>query len=171
MLLSSGGFNRTAGLQRLDGQYSNVVRLASGENDALAADVTGNGRDEVLTVWRQARIWAVKDSNGNLLSNRPWGEPTDFVHTCDWDGDGKSDRVVTRFGTNGVLQWFVAAESGAVFIENFGLNLDEVSCKADYDGDGQLDMRAYRNSSGNWYLRNSNSERSIQFGLPGDIPL
>jgi hypothetical protein len=57
-------------------------------------------------------------------------------------------------------------------------NLDDVSVKGDFDGDGRTELTVYRPSTGEWFIRNSSAAYApgagnwyFQWGLAGDVPL
>ncbi|MDW8305422.1 MAG: VCBS repeat-containing protein, partial [Acidobacteriota bacterium] len=95
----------------------------------------------------------------------------------DFNGDGRSDWVVTR-NISGLLYWFIqptGATSGTVI--QFGLGTDK-PVPADYDGDGILDIAVWR-ETGNpepnrayfYILRSStNTFQAVMFGTTGDDP-
>ena len=92
----------------------------------------------------------------------------------DFNGDGKSDWVVTR-PTNGNAVWYISingtGESRGV---QWGLSSD-LRVPADYDGDQKDDIAVYRSVSGGnsvfYILRSSdNTFRGEYFGIEGDDP-
>ncbi len=172
VLVSSSGFNRDAAL--LGNSAANItVALGGYANDPVVGDFTGNGKDDFATVWQLVRFWTFKDSNNVMLSSLPWGEPGDTPLACDWDGDSIQDRIIVRVKSNNLFEWYAASATGPVYTETFGSLGDLPNCNRDYDGDGQADLRVFRNSTGQWFIRNSvtNEMGTYSFGLPGDIPL
>ena len=101
-------------------------------------------------------------------------------NTLDFNGDGKTDWVVTRNtggGANGQLTWYVQNNGVAGGqIVPWGLQTD-VATPGDFDGDGKTDLVVYRPGNGTWYTRYSSAGYSYatytarQWGLPGDTPL
>jgi len=164
-LLSGNGYNPALG---------SVVQLGNSEHQPLAGDYNGDGQADLFAVWTPARLWSIKDRQNNILEQQlPWGLPGDGIDSCDWDGDGRSDRLVTRINpTTSLLEWFVAGSNGVVYTKSFGIFGDIPGCNGDYDGDGVSDSRVWRPQDGNWFVDGSSGEQlMIQFGLPGDIPL
>ena len=171
-LLSSAGFDREGALSGTPNR-SLAVQLGNSEFDAMAADINGDGRDDFVTVWQPQRLWFAKDSDDNLISQLGWGVPGDEAKSCDWDGDGAADSVIARDNHETWLkEWYVVSPTGAVYTDQFGLVGDKTGCSADYDGDGNNDLRVWRPGDGNWFIKSGNApERMIQWGLFGDIPL
>ena len=172
VLLSSGGYNRNGAISGST-QAMMHINLGGFGHDLVVGDFTGDGKDDFTVVWQLIRFWTVKDQSNNMLYSLPWGNPGDTPHACDWDTDSVDDRVITRPNSQGTIDWFVAASSGAVYVDTFGSFGDRISCDKDYDGDGIIDRTIFRNSTGEWYIKQSttNTLRKIQFGLPGDITL
>jgi subtilisin family serine protease len=172
VLRSSSGFNRSAALLGSD-QSLMTVSFPGAGNDPVTGDFDGDGADDFVTVWQLIRFWSLKNHSGQLLSSLPWGEPGDTPLGCDWDNNGTSDRIAVRVNPNLTLDWFAASDSGPVYTANFGSLGDVPSCSADYDGDGKMDLRVFRRTTGEWFIKQStdNSVRAISFGLPGDIAL
>lgn len=97
----------------------------------------------------------------------------------DYDGDGRSDIVVTR-QMNGGLFWFIRYATGEeVPYFQFGLaptadTADQVVA-GDYDGDGRYQPAVVREEVDGglyWYVRDQEGEAARnQWGLHNDIPL
>lgn len=172
VLLSSGGFDRDGALR---GAGSSMISVTNGGHgwDAVTGDFNGDGADDFAAVFQLVRFWSVVNRNGDMLFSLPWGEPGDTPLSCNWDGDGVSDRVVVRHGPEKKLNWFTVTNNNLVYTRSFGKNGDKASCANDYDGDGISDTAVYRGSSGRWYIRSSATGRTRRhiFGLPGDIAL
>ncbi len=99
----------------------------------------------------------------------------------DFDGDGKSDYVVTRNvsdganSTNQSKYWYISNNATNAFTSySFGLDTD-VNVPADYDGDGKADVAVWRAGApfqAAFYIFQSstNTVRIDYFGQTGDIP-
>ncbi len=172
VLLSSQGFNRSAAFS---GTASSVraVSLGGPANDPVIGDANGDGTDDLGTVWQLVRFWTLKTSENATIYSLPWGMPGDTPLFCNLDSDKIADRVIARVESNNSLSWYTAYGTGAGSVVSFGSLGDTPSCKMDTNGDGQGDYVAFRNNSGIWFLKESNSDliTQYQFGLPGDIPL
>ncbi|HMP47407.1 MAG TPA: VCBS repeat-containing protein [Oligoflexia bacterium] len=108
-----------------------------------------------------------------------YGLPGDTVpnHGHDFDGDGISDIYVVRDGTPsrfpGFRIWYIALSSTGGILETvFGMAGDRVYA-ADMNGDGRAEMVALRPTTYQWFSKNVSSDAitTVQWGLPGDIPL
>lgn len=95
----------------------------------------------------------------------------------DFEGDGQADLAVFRPTDR---NWYLLYSSNNQFQSvSFGLPNDRLVI-GDYDSDGKTDIAAYQTDNpdypglGVWQIRNSsgnNLRRSIQWGLPDDIPI
>ena len=88
--------------------------------------------------------------------------------SADYDGDGKADHAI-RNGAN----WIIRQSSNGQTITVPWQQSSDIAVQNDYDADGKADIATWRNSNGNWYIRqsaNRNSLRQVQWGVPGDIP-
>jgi len=89
----------------------------------------------------------------------------------DYEGDGKSNFAVFRFGT-----WYIAKPTGAPSQNFYAIPFGQTGdspVPADYDGDNKDDIAVFRNAFGIWYvLRSSTSTVSAtQFGIDADRPV
>ena len=171
-LLSSSGFNRSSALSG-NPQAVLSISLGGAGNDPLVGDFNGDGRDEFAAIWQLIRFWSVKSSDNTLLFSLPWGEPGDTPLACDLDGDGASDRVMVRVNDKNLLDWFTALAAGGAQSTTLASLGDLPRCAGDFDGDGKGDPAVFRPTSGDWFVRSSDSGGLLQFqfGLPGDIAL
>ena len=139
---------------------------------------------DALLQARDGRLFGTFDEGGafgtggifRLNESQPGTGSSSFL--ADFDGDGRSDRVV--FGpTTG--RWSVLLSSTQFNVASarqydWGLPGD-VPLVADFDGDTMSDLVVYRPIEGRWYIRFSSSNYSFadwtsyQWGLRGDVPL
>jgi hypothetical protein len=133
------------------------------------ADYDGDGRAD-LAVWRNSdqKFYFVNSSNGvasSLLIGQSSSEPV----SADYDGDGRADHAI-RNGAN----WIIRPSSDGNLITIPWEQSSDLAVRNDYDGDGKCDIATWRDSNGNWYIRQSasgNSLRQVQWGISGDIPV
>jgi len=89
--------------------------------------------------------------------------------SADYDGDGKADQAI-RNGANWIIRQSSTGSSTTVSWEQS----TDVAVPNDYDGDGKCDIATWRDSNGNWYIRQSgsgNSLRQVGWGMSGDKPV
>jgi hypothetical protein len=128
-------------------------------------------------------------SVGNSLAGGPYtvkfsdmtiagATPTNVQHVLDFDGDGKTDPVVTRVTNSpnsGQMRWFVYnSSSGNETETDWGLSTDKL-VPADYDGDHKTDIAVWRAGPpfGSFFYilqSSTNTVRIENFGQMGDDP-
>ena len=89
------------------------------------------------------------DPNPNAIYAQPWGLPTDFPATGDYDGDGKDDFAVVR-RESGKNAWYILPSGGGNFRRiEFGLTTDAVlsDSQNDFNNDGREDLLVARVNS------------------------
>jgi len=123
-----------------------------------------------VTVYQQSSntFYVFRSSNGQV-ETQLLGQTTAAVPVSgDYDGDGKDDYAVKegnvwliKQSLNGYRRTFLWQEANDKPVQN------------DYDGDGIVDIAVWRESTGDWYIRQSSdlSTRFVHWGQPGDIPV
>jgi len=106
-----------------------------------------------------------------MLAALPALAHAQIPNTCDFDGDGKTDPVVTR-NVGGQLQWWILRSTGGLQFASWGVQFDTVLC-GDYDADGKSDITVWRPGApgvaGFWVLQSSNGVPLFEpFGQTGD---
>lgn len=128
----------------------------------LFGDVTGDGRDDAVTVTNG--IWTVYESTGKLFSNgRVWisrfgDQPGEIPMLGDVNGDGRQDAIVFNPAT-GVWRVAMTNDKGSRFLspttwvegDGFGKGSTKVFA-ADVVGDGKVSPVAFYANTGDWMV-------------------
>lgn len=157
---------------------------------AVCRDYDGDGITDLAiyrrgpTATSQAFWWIKPSTGGGEDIVVPFGQTGNGTTTFDtpvpgdYDGDGKFDIAVYRFGLAPANNFIILRSSdGAVEFRPWGnFNTDWI-VPGDYDGDGKYDLAAARTgATGNspmvwWILQSSNGQTRIQqWGLSSDRP-
>jgi len=128
-------------------------------------DFDGDGRADFAVYRPSAQTWFILESSTGSFRAQNFGLENDIPSASDFDGDGRDDIAQFRSGN-----WFVLNSTTGFEADSFGTN-EDLSISGDFDGDGRDDLTVYRN--GEWFIKNSSNGavRSVNFGLPTDIPI
>jgi hypothetical protein len=142
------------------------------------ADYDGDGKADI-TVWRStnATFYTVPSSNTATTQSAGMSfsgytiTSTDKVVSADYDGDGKANYAI-RNGTTWLM--LNSSLSNMTPVTPSGDLSGDIPVPNDYDGDGKCDIAVWRDSNGDWYIRNSgnsNALRQEHWGASGDHPV
>lgn len=158
---------------------------------AVPRDYDGDGKTD-LAVFRKGAtagsqaFWLISQSSNGVQLNLPWGTTGtgtasgDTPVPADYDGDGKTDLAVYRFGGLAPNNSFIVFRSSDTTItyQQWGNFTSDYVLPGDYDGDGKADYCVARTGASStspmtWFiLQSSNSQlRAIPFGITSDIPV
>jgi hypothetical protein len=166
-------------------------------DQAICRDFDGDGKTD-LAVYRrgaaatdQAVWWIRKSTIGpvttgpdfaipfGLTGDTAGGTNGDTPVPGDYDGDGKFDIAVYRFGGLTPNNTFIIQRSsdGGITYQQWGDFQTDYILPGDYDGDGKFDLVAARTGASGtspmvwWILQSSNGQVRIQpFGISSDLP-
>ncbi len=183
------------------GQQSFFIILRSSDNTAqfipwgvfgdtnVARDFDGDGKTDAAIFRRGATAtaqtqWYILRSSDNGVTNVGFGltgngtTSFDSAVPGDYDGDGKFDIAVYRFGLSPANNFIVLRSSDSVvtFQQWGNFNTDYIA-PGDFDGDGKFDYVAARTGATAtspmvWWIRQSSNgqTRTIPFGITSDFP-
>lgn len=157
---------------------------------AVNRDYDGDGITDIAVFRKGASsgtqaFWYIRQSSDGAFRAVQFG--TTGVGTTsgdtpvpgDYDGDGKFDIAVYRFGGLAPNNSFIVLRSSdnALAIAQWGNFTSDYILPGDYDGDGKYDYAVARTGASGtvpmtWFiLQSSNGQfRSLQFGLTSDVP-
>lgn len=158
-------------------------------DQAINRDYDGDGRTDIAvfrpgaTAATQTR-WFILNSSNQSLTLRDFGltgngtSSFDTPIPGDYDGDGKFDIAIYRFGQNPANNYIVLRSSdGVVTYQQWGNFTTDYVVPGDYDGDGKFDLVAVRTGATAtapmvWHiLQSSNNQyRNQTFGFSSDLP-
>jgi len=160
-------------------------------DQACARDFDGDGKTDPAIFRRgavagdQARFYIYQSSNNQqrvaFFGTTGDGTTTgDTPVVGDYDGDGKFDPAVYRFGGLVPNNTFIILRSsdGLVQYQAWGDFQTDYICPGDYDGDGKTDFMAARTGGlattpvDWWLLQSSNGATVVRrFGISSDLPV
>ncbi len=168
-----------------------VVTFGVNGDQAICRDYDGDGKVDIAVYRRGAAPtanaeWWIRQSSTGTNRVVTWGitgTPSvsgDTPVPGDYDGDGKFDVAVYRFGgiaPNNTFLVFRSSDS-AVSFTSWGNFQTDYILPGDYDGDGKFDYAAGRTGATSttpmvwWILQSSNNQvRAVQWGLTSDLPV
>ena len=169
-----------------------IVPFGTFGDQAVARDYDGDGKTDIAVFRRGASAaaqtvwWILQSSNGavRVVPFGTTGNGTSNFDTpvpADYDGDGKVDVAVYRFGLSPANTFIVlrSSDSQVRYTQWGNFNTDYI-VDGDFDGDGKADYTAVRIGSAGaplvWFiLQSSNGQaRFVPFGVSsgtsGDAP-
>jgi hypothetical protein len=158
-------------------------------DQTVARDYDGDGITDVAVFRPGATataqtVWHIRQSSNSAYRIEGFGLTGNGTTTFDtpipgdYDGDGKFDIAVYRFGQTPANNYIVKQSSNdAVTFTQFGNFNTDYILPGDFDGDGKYEIAAARTGATSatpmvWWIRNSSNGqvRSQQFGLSSDLP-
>lgn len=155
----------------------------------VSRDYDGDGITDVA-VFRKgatatdATTWYIRRSSTGTVQVETFGltgngtASLDAPIPGDYDGDGKFDVAVYRFGQAPANNFIIKRSSdGGITYQGFGNFNSDYIVPGDYDGDGKYDLAVARTGATStaplvwWILQSSNSATRTQtFGITSDLP-
>ncbi len=151
----------------------NTLRTASWGSPgdvALSGDTDGDQKTDFVVFRPSNNTWYGLTA-ANRQFTEQFGTTNDQPMLMDYEGDGRSNLAVFRFGT-----WYIAKHDVPAaqnfYAVPFGQTGDS-PVPADYDGDNRDDIAVFRNAFGIWYVLQSSTSTvsATQFGVDSDRPV
>ena len=124
-----------------------VTTVATPAPNRTSLDFNGDGRSD----WAISRnsggliTWWIQNNGTTGQAVAQWGLDNDRVAPADYDGDGRTDIAVYRFGAPTVAAFYILqSQTNTVRVDTFGQTGDRPTTVGDYDGDGKADVSVYR---------------------------
>ncbi len=156
----------------------------------LCRDYDGDGKTDVAVARRGATTgdpltWYIRQSSTNTSRVVNWGVTGSATNAfydapipADYDGDGKADLAIYRFGTAPDNSYVIQRSSdGGTTFQQWGSFATDYILPGDFDGDGKSDYAVARTGATAatpmvwWILQSSNGQIvTRQFGITSDFP-
>ncbi len=167
-----------------------AVRWGVTGDQPIARDYDGDGITDMAVFRPDAAagnpaFWYIRQSAAAFVQRSvAWGTTGDGVNNFDtpvpgdYDGDGKFDLAVYRFGLSPINNFIILRSSdGAGQFQAFGNFNTDYILPGDYDGDGKYDLAVARTGALStsplvwWILQSSTgTTRTQTFGITSDLP-
>lgn len=124
-----------------------VTTVATPAPNRTSNDFNGDGRSDWAITRNEMglKTWWIQNNGTTGQAVAQWGLDTDVVAPADYDGDGRTDIAVYRFGAPTVAAFYILqSQTNTVKVETFGQTGDRPTSVGDYDGDGKADVSVYR---------------------------
>ena len=166
-----------------------VVQWGVNGDQAVNRDYDGDGRTDIA-IFRKGdsptapAVWWIRNSSNGATQTIHWGTTgtasgADVPVPDDYDGDGKTDVAIYRFGNISPANTFIVRRSsdGVAVFRQFGNFTTDFVVPGDFDGDGKGDFAVARTGATIsapmiWFIQQSSNGqvRILQFGLSADRP-
>ncbi len=115
------------------------------------------------TITVAGQTFSISQSGNEIFPHRGY---------LDFDGDGRTDFTAIQKTDSGNMLWHNYLSLQGYSTETFGLFDDDVPVPAHFDGDLKNDIAVWRNSTGVFYVLNSQNGtfQIVKFGMAGDNP-
>ena len=159
-------------------------------DETVQRDYDGDGITDPAVFRRGATaadqaVWYIRNSATGTARVEAFGltgngtSSADFPVAGDYDGDGKYDIAVYRFGLSPLNSYIIKRSSdGVITYQQFGNFTTDYIVPGDYDGDGKFDLAVARTgaTAGSplvwWILQSSTSSTRVMiFGRTSDFPV
>lgn len=162
--------NSTWYIIRSSDSTTNSIAWGLPADKIAQADYDGDGKTDPA-IWRPSTrtFWPLRSSDGNTPSYQVGSTSSDTPVSADYDGDGTADCAVLSDNN-----WIIRSSASGTTTSTQWQNVGDTPVQNDYDGDGMVDIAVWRNSNGDWYIRQSAfnySLRNVHWGMSGDIPV
>jgi hypothetical protein len=158
-------------------------------DQAICRDFDGDGRTD-FAVFRRGAVagaqafWWIRQSSTGTDRVVQWGTTGNGTTSFDtpvpgdYDGDGKFDIAVYRFGLTPANNYIIlrSSDGAGQYVQWANFQTDYI-LPGDYDGDGKFDFAAARTGATGssplvwWILQTSNGQVRVQpFGISSDLP-
>lgn len=157
-------------------QFDNGEIRGQIKNIETLFDADGDGRSDVWVHRPESHTFYFQRSLDGAMQAQQFGEGSDMGSVCDFDGDGKVDLLAVRIDpTNGAATSFIfhSIDNTTQVVQWGNAFLNDAPAIADFDGDGILDIAAFRDSTGVWYIIQSSTgtPRYEHWGKAYDVPV
>ena len=188
---ASTGMQSTFAILRSSDNTFQFIEFGLFGDQAICRDYDGDGITDLAIFRRGAtstattQWWIRRSTNPSNFQVIPFGltgngtSSFDTPIPGDYDGDGKFDIAVYRFGQAPINNYIILRSSDSVVtFQQFGNFNSDYILPGDYDGDGKFDLAVARTGASGavplvwWIFQSSNGQvRTQTFGLSSDTPV